>query len=77
MPQVWLLLPGRCSVVAFGIFTTAGLFAFMWLLQVRAQTGRKRTGAVAGLGARHVKTRTHARRGRPATKRATARVTQQ
>lgn len=29
---------GRCSIVSFGIFTTVGLFAYLWLTQVPGQS---------------------------------------
>ena len=31
---VWARLEGRCSVIAFGIFTTVALFLYMLLTQV-------------------------------------------
>jgi hypothetical protein len=35
---VWARIPGRCSVVSFGVFTTVGVFAFLWLTQARKHT---------------------------------------
>lgn len=31
---VWVRLPGRCSVVSFGIFTSLGIIAYLSLTQV-------------------------------------------
>ncbi|GAX80651.1 hypothetical protein CEUSTIGMA_g8086.t1 [Chlamydomonas eustigma] len=35
---VWAKVPGRCSVVAFGIFTTVALFIYLFLTQYHLET---------------------------------------